>query len=147
MGISTDSLILAVSCLRVALVLRRARTGGRIVAKSDIVVNNYKYFYLLYLKMDFDSVLITAYAIKADIGSGKTKEQLDNKYSEFKNAHPKVYNNVCTDKNSIKILEFMRDVTKRVCDGTITKERGDVEIGEYMAKLYLPTEDELNARL
>ncbi len=97
--------------------------------------------------MDFDSVLITAYAIKADIGNGKTKEQLDNKYAEFKNAHPKVYGNVCTDKNSIKILEFMRDVTKRVCNGTITKERGDVEIGEFMAKLYLPTEDELNTRL
>ena len=36
MGMSTDSLILAVSCLRVALDLRSAITGGRMVAKSDI---------------------------------------------------------------------------------------------------------------
>ena len=97
--------------------------------------------------MDLDSVLITAYAIKADIGAGKTKEELDDKYVEFKNTHPKVYENICTDRNAIKIMEFMRDVTKRICSGDITKERGDVEIGEFMAKLYLPTEDELNARL
>ena len=97
--------------------------------------------------MDFDAILITAYAIKADIGSGKTKEQLDNKYCDFKSSQPKVYENICTDKNAIKIMEFMRDITKRIANGSITKERGDVEIGEFMAKLYLPTEDELNARL
>ena len=97
--------------------------------------------------MDFDSVLITAYAIKADISGGKTKEQLDDKYVEFKKTNPKVYENICTDRNAIKIMEFMRDVSKRIANGTINRERGDVEIGEFMAKLYLPTEDELNTRL
>ena len=97
--------------------------------------------------MDFDSVLIVANAIKVDIGAGKTKEELDVKYDKFKKEKPKVYENICTDPNAIKILEFMNNVTKRVVSGQITKERGDVEIGEFMAGLYLPTEDELSSRL
>lgn len=94
--------------------------------------------------MDFDSALITAYAIKADIGAGKTKEELDVKYKDFKESKEKVYNNVLTDPNAIKILEFMGYVTKRIKSGEITPERGDVEIGQFMANLYLPTEEQLS---
>jgi len=94
--------------------------------------------------MDFDSALITAYAIKADIATGKTKEELDLKYSEFKKSNEKVYNSILTDPKAIKILEFMGYVTKRIANCEITRERGDVEIGEFMAALYLPTEEQLS---
>ena len=94
--------------------------------------------------MNFDSALITAYAIKADIGSGKTKEELDRKYSEFKKSNEKVYNNILTDPHAVKIMEVMGNVTKRIASGEITRERGDVEIGQFMASLYLPTEEQLS---
>lgn len=94
--------------------------------------------------MDFDSTLITAHAIKADISTGKTKEELDVKYADFKHSHERMYTSILTDPNAIKIIEFMAYVKRRMTSGEITKDRADVEMGQFMANLYLPTEEQLS---
>tara|TARA_X000001036_G_C20653888_1_gene796162 strand:+ start:1661 stop:1960 length:300 start_codon:yes stop_codon:yes gene_type:complete len=92
-------------------------------------------------------IITTAWAMKADIGQGKTIEDLNNKYKEFKNKNEKIFNSICTDRNAINILLFMLNLKEREERGEITAERGHVEMGEFMAKLYLPTEEQLNSRV
>ena len=97
--------------------------------------------------VEMNEILIAASAIRSDIDTrARTASEIDDKYARIKEKYPKFYQIICTDTNAVRIITFMLYVMNRKESGEITSERGDVEIGQFMANLYLPTEAELANR-
>ncbi|MBP01742.1 MAG: hypothetical protein CMM25_02875 [Rhodospirillaceae bacterium] len=88
---------------------------------------------------DLAEVSIAAGAIRHDITVNKlSQEQIDTKYGRIKEKFHQFFDMICRDEKAQDVLTFMANITHRQETGEITKERADVELGQFMAHSYIP---------
>ena len=102
---------------------------------------------LKYSSAQFSEILVAAKTIRADLDrGGVTTEELEEKYARIKGEYPMFFKVILSDANAVNIISFMKHLIERQEKGEITKERADVELGQFMASKYLPTDEELRSR-
>ena len=100
-----------------------------------------------YSSVQFGEILVAAKAIRSDLDSGnRTVEDIEVKNGRIKETYPEFFKVILGDRNSVHIISFMKNLVERRESGEITKERADVELGQFMAGKYLPTDEELRRR-
>ena len=96
---------------------------------------------------NFKELLVASRAIRSDLDMRRsTVAEVDEKFKRIKEEYPKFYDIIVTDVKSPQIIAFMLNLTERKESGEITQERADIELGQFMAGHYLPTDAELRAR-
>ena len=101
-----------------------------------------------YSSVQFGEILVAAKAIRSDLDSGnRTVEDIEVKYGRIKETYPEFFKVILGDRNSVHIISFMKNLVEFIESGEITKERADVELGQFMAGKYLPTDEELRRHI
>ena len=99
---------------------------------------------LKFSSKQFEEILVASRAIRADLDQGtRSNEEIESKYARIKREYPQFFKVIISDRNAPKIIDFMKNLSERQEKGEITKERADVELGQFMANKYLPTDAEL----
>lgn len=91
--------------------------------------------------MTYEHVFNTAKDIRLDM-ENMTGRELSDKYNEFKEKYPKLYEYVTTsinDEYDEGLLEKMLVVKTNIDNGTMNKLSGEVVFGEILAKKYIYT--------
>ena len=96
---------------------------------------------------ELGELLVATRAIRSEIDMrNRSIPEVEEKFMRIKMEYPSFFDIIVTDVKSPQIIKFMLELTQRKESGEITKERADIEMGQFMAGHYLPTDAELRAR-
>ena len=88
---------------------------------------------------DFAEVAVAARAIREDMDSnGVSVDIIRKKYARIAEKYENFFDMICRDAKAVDVITFMANLVYRQEKGEITKERADVELGQFMAHSYIP---------
>tara|TARA_B100001094_G_scaffold234692_1_gene229682 strand:- start:968 stop:1303 length:336 start_codon:yes stop_codon:yes gene_type:complete len=88
---------------------------------------------------NFAELSIAARAIREDMDKNHVPpDVIGKKYKRIADTYPTYFDMIVKDPNCGDVLTVMANLVYKREQGEITKERADVELGEFMAQKYIP---------